>query len=765
MKESMHKISAESILTNRNFLILAIATIGMLPALVKTGGYYIGGDITTQMLPFVYETKRMFASGVPFWSWNTYFGDNFIASYAYYTVFNPFTWINCLFPYKYLGVGFTFVLYLKFLVCGYVTQKYLKKIGFADRLSLIGSLPYTFSSWAISSLLFYMFLEPMILFPFLLIFVERFLRHDKHPYTGLAISTFVVVTVNYYFSSANLIAAAMYFFCRLFYLIKRGNERIRIALGATGCVCLGIVCASFVLIPVLIQLNGSPHESINLDTFDLPRYLDRVLWLIYPKAHEGPFRYIFLNSRWYSNTASIAVFGLLPTLLFFTRRGHQWIKWLTVIMVVFYLTPLNGLFSLFTEMYYTRWAYALTLSFIVCTLYYIKDFGIPRMKYAVWYSVAVYGGFFLFAGTSIYWYWCHGGMTNILIIERLAKYVLIIAINTAALLLVCSRRSSYVTGVAAVAVCVTFQLMVYSLNGIRLYPTEKFFMTETEYFRNGYNYREDGDFKYRSSFTVMDSGNWPVSNFGLICNRASTGTYHSIQNTKIQKWKSIVSTKNHRSRTVRLNNFVESFESLMSVKDIVVVSNKFADSAILGKPHIRQDIFTIYESDHYIPMGFVYDKYILSDELEDIAKCDTIVDIPKVLLSVLAIDKADEKELMPYLKKGSINTGLSLDSLVSVRSALACDDFTGHTRGFDAHIDLDSTRIVFFSVLDDPGFSAYIDGESTKIFETNLGLSSVIVPAGSHEITFRYFTPGLKLGLIISLIGFVVMVRLFYKSL
>ncbi len=212
MRKSIEKpklSTAIRLLGGRNILIVIIATIGMIPGLFPTGGCIMTyQDITTQMLPFVYETKRMLASGVPFWSWNTFFGDNFLASYAYYTVFNPFTWINCLFPYKYLFQGFTIVLYLKFLVCGYVAQAYLRKMGFDERLSLIGCLLYTFSSWAITDLYYYMFLEPMILFPLLLIFVERFLRKEKHWCSGLVMATFVVVAVNYYFASINLIAAA-----------------------------------------------------------------------------------------------------------------------------------------------------------------------------------------------------------------------------------------------------------------------------------------------------------------------------------------------------------------------------------------------------------------------------------------------------------------------------------------------------------------------------------------------------------------------------
>ena len=164
-------------------------------------------------------------------------------------------------------------------------------------------------------------------------------------------------------------------------------------------------------------------------------------------------------------------------------------------------------------------------------------------------------------------------------------------------------------------------------------------------------------------------------------------------------------------------------------------------------------------------MGFVYDRYVLTEDVETLAASDIEADIPLRLLSAMAIDKNDEEALSPYMIKGELDNALDLDSLIDVRGAISCDKFIGNSRGFDAHINLDSVAVVFFSVLADDGFTAYIDGIPTEIYEANLGFSSVIVPAGSHDIVFRYFPPGFKLGLIISIICMTIIALMYCKRL
>ena len=78
--------------------------------------------------------------------------------------------------------------------------------------------------------------------------------------------------------------------------------------------------------------------------------------------------------------------------------------------------------------------------------------------------------------------------------------------------------------------------------------------------------------------------------------------------------------------------------------------------------------------------------------------------------------------------------------------------------------DFDKDVIMLFSIPYSEGWKAFIDGSESKVFKVNKGLMAVVIPKGNHECEIKYFTPGLKAGLIISLGGlllnFMVMIRI-----
>jgi uncharacterized membrane protein YfhO len=52
-----------------------------------------------------------------------------------------------------------------------------------------------------------------------------------------------------------------------------------------------------------------------------------------------------------------------------------------------------------------------------------------------------------------------------------------------------------------------------------------------------------------------------------------------------------------------------------------------------------------------------------------------------------------------------------------------------------------------------PGWSAFVDGEPANIFQTNLTMRAVAVPAGRHLVSFVFAPPTLRIAAYASLIG------------
>ena len=78
---------------------------------------------------------------------------------------------------------------------------------------------------------------------------------------------------------------------------------------------------------------------------------------------------------------------------------------------------------------------------------------------------------------------------------------------------------------------------------------------------------------------------------------------------------------------------------------------------------------------------------------------------------------------------------------------MSSSDFSRDNRGFTAHFTAEKERLVFFSVPYEDGWTATVNGEPAEIEKVNVGFMAVKVPAGTSEIRFNYYTPGLNAGI------------------
>ena len=746
------------------FLIVFVVIIGTIPLFIQYGTYIHCTDFAKQQIPFIMETKRMLLSGKPFWSWNTYYGDNFFGVYGFYTLTSPFVWINCLFPYKYIVQGIFLTLILKYISAFLASSFFLRKMEVSKENAWIGGLLYTFSSYTISNTFYYHFFEPMIVFPLLLYAVERYLRTEKYANIGLVLASFLTIFVNYYFAICSFIATAMYVFVRIIFSNVRISSKSFIY--AIGLISLGIALDAFILIPTAMHIMGGPRTSgtilSGLDFTAFPYFIDRLHSLFVPQILEQPTS-LFSMSAYNSVSACLQVVGLLLVGLYCWKYKTSWITILVVLSLVAYLTPVNTVFSLFTNPNYTRWAYALELFLILASVKYLDDIkGRILVKQAVVYSLIA----MIIFGIALFY-----GKSNP---ERpdesreflISGYSIVLIVN---IICLCGfavfKRNNILIG--AIALCAIVQMCFFHYVRSDAYFTiagdkvrqdiTKVYITNNEFEKS-----DDNIYQYRTA----SINRYP--NLAMLLNRPGVNTSHSIQNNSIRNL--ICTTDSNNAKviiTADPNCNWRSFYALMSVRDYIEYKDKYFQT---NKPELNLDLicqgksFNHYINKDYIPMGFCYDSYIIEDEIDSINDIKPKQNVPLQLLTNISIKKKDEQILSRYLSKGEVYNGGNIDSIVSERRKIVASKFEGTTKGFTSLISVPRDEVVFFSVPADSGFRARIDNNNTKIYSVNLGLSAVIVPKGTHLVEFSFVPKGLKEGILVSFIAFCIGILVYFRD-
>lgn len=75
-------------------------------------------------------------------------------------------------------------------------------------------------------------------------------------------------------------------------------------------------------------------------------------------------------------------------------------------------------------------------------------------------------------------------------------------------------------------------------------------------------------------------------------------------------------------------------------------------------------------------------------------------------------------------------------------------------------IELSDKQILFLSIPYGKGWTAYVNGEETEILKANYGFMALSLEKGYNSIMLKYFTPGLKLGIVCTGIGIVLLIFL-----
>lgn len=147
-------------------------------------------------------------TGIPLWNHGIGYGADILTSNGGY-IPDLFNWLSVFFPEKFSEIGFNLTVILKFYITGLAFSYY----GFYKKQPtwavLVGSIVYTFSGVMYIAFSETFFINPMYIFPFVMVGVEKLLKENKPIVYIISLS---YMFINYfYFAYMTAILVVIYY--------------------------------------------------------------------------------------------------------------------------------------------------------------------------------------------------------------------------------------------------------------------------------------------------------------------------------------------------------------------------------------------------------------------------------------------------------------------------------------------------------------------------------------------------------------------------
>lgn len=780
------------------FLIAFLTFIACVaPILFFEEGYFIYyGDYICQQIPFYNLVNDAVRNGQFGWNWYTDLGTDLMTSYSFYLFGSPFFWLTVLLPRALVSYSLPFLLALKHGIASLTAYTYIRRFVRNKNAALIGGLLYSFSGFQLFNIFFNHFHDVTAFFPLMLIAMEESV--NKHRRGWFALTVGLMACINYYFFAGQAVFLILYFLVRVpakdFHITWKGFFSLLLE------AVIGAALAGFLLYPSALALIGNSRVSehnfgLNFVIYDNETILWRVIQTFFMPADPPAYPILFdsENDKWASIGGYFPLFGMVGVITYMRTQKKHWATRLAVLSIICAFIPfLNALFQAANAYYYARWFYMPILIFAMMTARSLDtediDF-MPAIKISL-VMLLLFGAISILPdklsdGTYV-WFMMTTHTTYFYINLALAGLSLLIAGY-----IFDAKKRSIRVGVGAVITTALFCAgclcsMIYfgaatpedakdyiskAINGADIMPES---VTEDNFFRCDMN--EDNyvmfwkqpcirafqsvvtpsimDFYEKISVDRSVASRPDISHYtirGLLSvkyyyrSSADGCTYQELQESKQHK---------DKDENLLTGSALNKIFGNQGNQNDYGIDSSYCDITdyMPGFEYIGEKKgIEIYENKLYVPMGFAYDSYISEQTADSLSKTDR----ERILMKALVLPDTDIE------KHYSILTELTQKELRSPskddytewcreKQAVSCSSFSFDSHGFDAEITLDKPQMVFFSVPYSKGWSAQVNGVDADIANASYGFMAVECGKGTSSITFRYETPGLRTGIMIT---------------
>lgn len=572
------------------------------------------------------------------------------------TFFDPLNLLSGLCPERYSEYLFQFLVVFRLYLAGAAFSLLALRFKIGRFPTLVGALLYALCGTAMAVAYWPAGAWPLVLFPLLLLGVEKVIAKER-PYTFIAaVAAFFIIS--YYFSYMACLLLLPYCAVRVFQTQKSVNA-VRF-LGWTlrffGLLAIGVLIACFALVPSLVGLFGLERftdNSVTVPLFYSHHY--------YTSLASGFLSMAGVGSDCYIGFGGLAFLSCV--LLFSKRRQNTSLKIAFVAGTIMLMVPAVG--SFLNGMNYATnrwvWAYALVVCFIVARM-------LPSMLHLDKRSVKV-----LVIASIAY-----GAIVFAVAPMRTEAMLAAGVVLAATLFVVAQRGMAAKTRRMAVVCCLTAGLTVNAfyfvspdeggvgkLSSPLGYAYPRITSDSPNHLVSDLN--APGLWRYDGSSSAIER----TRNDSLVLGLKGFDFYNSSYNSAIDDF--------HTELALNRTNINFSYndlggrailESLMGVKYYLSTKAGFPPVYLYDDPNkivasgvVRDIPYQVHEGSNVLPLAFAYDSYVPRSEylsLSPVQRQEAL--LQGVVLdesSLPATDRKQESRTVPSVVSAS--NGLSVE--------------------------------------------------------------------------------------------------------
>ncbi len=646
-------------------------------------------------------------------------GEEIIPTLNYYGFGNPIYLLSMLIPCKNSELGYAIIIYVHLFLAGISYIKYCNYKGISCSAVLSSVFVYLFSGYTLTYGFWYPpYLMILITIPLMCLGIEKTVEQKN--INKCLIAAFVLQGLNGFYHLYMLIIFGIIYSI----IVCVNRKKINKASFKNLCriasqVLIGIMISGVILIPSVIGYFYS-SRTLREGNMSLEKMFN-----IQVQLFSKMFMHFSFPSGYDVDCIELQcpLFVFIIVLMAWRKQKHNEIKKLGITGLIMYLLCVYSSYILqgFPDiLYYNRWISF--FYFIIAILFAISLDEIEKInvkEIGIILAITIfYIGFYITKNRGLILYYRKGYVWIFtLIIVGIIGWLLAKMIK--------SDYSKYVIGFAT-NLCVIFMIV--------------FVITIADgkwYYKCGGNaWRAIGSNK--TQVYQLETNKFERLDLLGDCLNQSTiqgfygiSEYYSIINAnKIRFFQEYGLLDGEQAFILRTLKQKDNLEDLLCVR---IYEREDEPLEI----EINQDCF---------PLGVTFSRYMTQKDAE-----------------LLSAEQKIEHSLEYIILDTDETNLLSKDGIDCERQYMQNVDIRKNTVSGNVRLNEDS--MLFIAIPNSKGWSAYIDGKKTTIYNADYGFMAIKVNKGESEIRLVYHTPGVYFGMFMTVVGIIIFIRINKKGL